>query len=176
MQGFSALIPFQDVWDLGVGDESLDTDLLPLERTTIREGTCSRNSATVETIFEWGHVVNGDDPPHPAAAHIGASTHCLAERCLFGSRVFKYLDNSEVLAIFHREKDVTRPEARMNATIDPVDTEHLGDLIGGSMESFRTYSIRNMIQAHVPQHDMRSQRRSKCVTLCGLFTVISDIY
>src|SRR5699024_10289932 len=164
MKGFGAFVPLQDVGNLRIGDEALDADLLPFQCATVREGAASRDGATVETFFERGHVVNGDDPAHPASAHIGAGAHRLTERCFFGSRVLKYLDNFEVLAIFHREKDVTRPEARMNATVDPGNAEHLGEPVSGSTESFRTYSIRNMIQAHVNQHATRSQRPLKCVT------------
>src|SRR5699024_635162 len=148
VQVLGSLEPAQDVRHLRVGDQAFDTDLLPFECAAIGEGTSAWYGATIETFLEGCHVIYRHNPAHPPATHIRAGSNGLPKRCLFSCWVFEDFNNFEILSVFHREKDVTCPKARVDTTIDPVDTELLSNFVSGSNESFGTYSIRNMIQAH----------------------------
>src|SRR5699024_5647894 len=88
MQCFGAFKPTENIWDLRVCDESLNPYLLPFQCSTVWKGTTSRHRSPIKALFKGGHVVNGDDPAHPPAAHIRPGADSLSEWRLFGGRVF----------------------------------------------------------------------------------------
>src|SRR5674476_298413 len=74
--------PRDEVRELRVGDEALDTDLAPLERATAGEAPKPCPGRTVEPRLERREVVDGHDPAQPATTQLGSRTDGLTVRGL----------------------------------------------------------------------------------------------
>src|SRR5699024_4278339 len=107
MQGFGTLKPPENIWYLWVCDESLNPYLLPFQCSPVRKGTPSRDRSSIQTLLEAGHIVNRDDPAHPATAHTRPGADSLPEWCLFGGRVFEHSHYRKLVTVSHPEKLIT---------------------------------------------------------------------
>ena len=72
-------------------------------------------------LLERVQVLDGDDPPQPAATFSGPRADSLAEDGLVGGRMVQNLDHFEVLAVGQRQDPVAGAEARVETSVGEVD-------------------------------------------------------
>ena len=110
--------PLDEERKLRVSHQALDTDLAPLEVTTIGEGTVTGHRLTLEALLVGGEIVDGDGPPHPSAALFLTCAHGLAEDGLLGCGVVQHLHNLDVTRPDQRQNAVAGSKARMDSAVD----------------------------------------------------------
>jgi hypothetical protein len=141
-------LPLDEERQLGVGDQAVDADLLPLQLGAVGAVPVARSGLAAEPLLHLADVVDRDDPAEPAATGRGPGAHGLPERRLVGGRVVEHLDDLEVGVVGQGEHAVAGPEARVDAPVDELTPEHLADALGSPGESVRASGVGDVVQAH----------------------------
>src|SRR3954447_5207933 len=144
-------LPLHEERQLRVRLHPQHADLAPPQLDAVGPVPVALDGVASETRLDLAHVLDGHDPPEPAAAHTGPSPHRLAEGGLVRCRVVEDLDDLDVGSLGERQDHVAGSETRVDAAVVEVLAEQGADAVGSPPEPFGPGCVRDMVQAHT-QH------------------------
>ena len=155
-----AVLPLDEVGQLGVGLQALDAQLLPAQLDTVGAVPVAQDGLAAQAGLDLGDVVDLDDPAEPAAAGLGAGPDGLPEGRLVTGGVVEHLDDLDVPLVGERQDDVARPEARVDSPIDRRDADLLREALRRGLEAVALGGIDDVVNSHA-----RHRRTRKGVLL-----------
>jgi hypothetical protein len=124
--------PFNEEGKLRVLENVQNTDLLPCKLEAIGAHAPTDAGFTAKPSLKRTHIINRDNPAHPASAILSAASDSSAKGRLLGRGMVEGRDDLDVAASGKGENKIARTERRVPTPIDEhraeVGTDALDDV------------------------------------------------
>ena len=116
--------------------------------TTVGESTLTGHRLALKALLIRSEIVDGDGPPHPAAALLLACTHCLSEDRFFCGWVIEDLHNLDVTRAGQRQDAIAGAEAGMDSAVDEGGSQDFAEASGVLIETCGASGEHEMVDVH----------------------------
>ena len=151
------VVPLDEVGQLRVGHQALDAELPPAQLDAVGAVPVAHDRLASEALLDRRMSSTATTQPSqpPPASERGPDG--LAEGRLVGGRVVEHLDDLDVALVRQREDDVARAEPGVNAAVDRLHTDQLGQAGGRGLQAVVLRCIGDVVNSHTVHRGTRSR-------------------